>query len=178
MKIKKLLSFIILFFFGKIKYARFLGVKVGSDCRIYTSKFGTEPWLIEIGTKVTVTSGVIFLTHDGSTWLINDKKGRRYLYRKIIIGNNVFIGVNSIILPGVKIDDNVIVAAGSIVTKSIPKGSIVAGNPAKIIGSYDLYKNQVLENYISDSELNFNLNYKNRINLVLDNSFKSYMRNE
>ena len=66
-------------------FARRLGVKVGTDCRIFTTRFGSEPWLIEIGNKVTVTSGVKILTHDGPTWLFNDDKGRRFLYKKTII---------------------------------------------------------------------------------------------
>lgn len=158
-----------------VEYARFKGVTIGDKCRIYTRNFGSEPWMISIGNKVTITSGVILLTHDGSTWLMNDEKGRRYLYRKINIGNNVFIGVNSIIMPGVNIDDNVIVAAGSIVTKSIPSGVIVAGNPAKIIGDYNLYQKEVLEKYISDEEMDYKLDYQSRIEKVVDKSFKKYM---
>src|SRR5215831_14910005 len=99
--LRKAWYFMFSFFFGNIFYARKLGVKVGRDCRLYINCFGSEPFLIEIGDHVTITSGVRFVTHDGSTWLINDDKGRRYLYRKIIIGNNVFIGMNSIIMPGV-----------------------------------------------------------------------------
>ena len=121
-------------------YARYKGVIVGKACRIYTKRFGSEPWMITIGDNVTVTSGCVLLTHDGSTWLIRDKHGRRYLYKRIVIKNNVFIGVDSIIMPGVIIEDNVIVAAGSVVTKSIPSGVIVAGNPAKIIGDYKKYQ--------------------------------------
>ena len=64
--------------------ARRKGVKVGTNCRIYTTAFGSEPWLIEIGNKVTVTAGVRILTHDGSTWLFNDDIGRRFLYKKTI----------------------------------------------------------------------------------------------
>ena len=80
-------------------YAKYRGVKMGKGCRIYITKWGAEPFLIKIGDRVTITKGVIILTHDGSSWLIRDHKGRRYLYRKVIIGNNVFIGVNSIIMP-------------------------------------------------------------------------------
>jgi acetyltransferase-like isoleucine patch superfamily enzyme len=159
-----------------VSYARYKGVKVGSNCRIYTHLFGSEPWLISVGNKVTVTSGVTFLTHDGSTWLFNDEKGRRYKYSRIIIGDNVFIGVNSIIMPGVRIDENVIVAAGSIVTKSVPTGVIVAGNPAKIIGDYSAYAKKVLENYISDIDMNKSKPYRERIDEVVDEVFKDYMK--
>ncbi len=158
-----------------VEYARYKGVKVGNDCRILTTKFGSEPWLITIGNKVTITSGVVLLTHDGSTWSIKDQKGRRYLYKRIVIGNNVFIGVNSILMPGVRIDDNVIIAAGSIVTKSVPSGVIVAGNPARIIGQYEDYKQQALANYISEQDLDFSKKYKERVEEVVDNEFKKYL---
>lgn len=118
--INKVLDLIYLKFRGKIKYARKLGVKIGSGCRIYSVEFGSEPFLISIGDNVTITAGVKFITHDGSSWLMRDEKGRRFYFQPIQIGNNVFVGMNSIIMPGVKIEDNVIVAAGSVVTKSIP----------------------------------------------------------
>lgn len=158
-----------------VEYARYKGVQVGNDCRVYTRSFGSEPWMISIGNKVTITSGVILLTHDGSTWLMNDEKGRHYLYRRVEIGNNIFIGVNSVIMPGVRIEDNVIVAAGSIVTKSVPSGVIIGGNPAKIIRSYESYEKEVLENYISDSDMDYTLDYQTRIEKVIDNSFKKYL---
>ncbi len=158
------------------EYARYKGVKVGENCRIYIRNFGSEPWLISIGNKVTITSGVILLTHDGSTWLMNDEKGRRYLYRNIVIGDNVFIGVNSVIMPGVKIENNVIIAAGSIVTKSVPSGVIVGGNPAVIIGDFYEYKNQVLESYISDNDLDKSLGYKDKIEEVVNHTFKNYLK--
>lgn len=161
-----------------VEYARFLGMSVGENCRIFTSTFGSEPWLISIGNKVTITSGVRFLTHDGSTWLINDENGRRELFRRIIVGNNVFIGINSIIMPGVKIDDNVIIAAGSIVTKSIPTGVIVGGNPAKIIGDYNKYKTKAMNEYISTKDMDFKMGYRERIEKIVDNTFKDYMINK
>jgi acetyltransferase-like isoleucine patch superfamily enzyme len=139
---------------GKISYARRLGVSVGKGCRIYITNFGTEPFLITIGDRVTIAHGVNLITHNGSAWLIRDDKGRRYQYQKITIGNDVFIGLNSIILPGVKIGNNVIIGAGSVVTKSVPNNTIVAGNPAKIIGTYNNYKEKSLKTFISDKELN------------------------
>ncbi|CAM1355375.1 acyltransferase [Tenacibaculum halocynthiae] len=172
-KVKELL---ILFLKGGAAYANYKGVKVGSNCRIYSHRFGSEPWLIEIGNNVTVTSNVTLLTHDGGNWLIRDEKGRRYLYKKVIIKDNVFIGVNSIIMPGVIIESNVIVAAGSVVTKSIPSGVIVGGNPAKIIGSYEQYKNRVLKNNISDLDLDLSKSYRDRINEVVNSEIKDYLK--
>ncbi|MFX0558424.1 acyltransferase [Maribacter sp. CXY002] len=157
------------------KYARHVGVEVGENCRILTTTFGSEPWLIKIGNKVTITSGVRIVTHDGSTWLFEDEKGRRELFRRVEIGNNVFIGFNSIILPGVKIEDNVVIAAGSVVTKSVPKGSIIGGNPARIIGSYESYKNKVLSTYISREEMDFSEPYRDRVLKALTKDFKPFM---
>jgi len=159
-----------------ISHARKRGVKIGTDCRVYTRNFGSEPWLIEIGNKVTLTSGVTVLTHDGSTWLFNDDKGRRFLYKKTIIKNNVFVGVKSIIMPGVVIEDNVIIAAGSIVTKSVPNGVVIGGNPAKIIGDYDTYKSNALSSYVSELDIDYTKSYKERILDLVDESTKVYLK--
>lgn len=174
----KIKDFIYQFFLNGSDYARYKGVRVGMGCRIIIKEFGSEPWLIEIGNKVTITAGVKILTHDGSTWLFGDEKGRRFLYQNVKIGNNVFIGVNTVILPGVEIQDNVIVAAGSIVTKSIPSGVIVAGNPSKIIGSYEEYEKKVLGSYISEFDLDSNLNYKDKIKKVVNPSTKEFLINK
>lgn len=61
----------------------------------------------------------------------------------IIIGNDVFIYANSIILPGVQIGNNVIIGAGSVVTKNIPSNSIAVGNPCKVIKSKSNYNNKL-----------------------------------
>jgi acetyltransferase-like isoleucine patch superfamily enzyme len=165
-----------LYFKGGVSNARHLGANVGEGCRIYRTDFGSELFLISIGNKVTITSGVKLITHDGSTGLMNDEKGRRYSYQRVTIGNNVFIGVNSIIMPGVKIEDNTIIAAGSVVTKSIPKGKIVAGVPAIIIGEYKDLEKKMLEEYVSDKDIDSNKSYELRINEVLNSSYKSYLK--
>ena len=176
--LKKLVSIIILLFKGKEAYAKYLGVKFGDNCRIYTIHFGSEPFLISIGNNVTVTSGVKFITHDGSTWLMRDQKGRRFYYAPIEINNNIFIGVNSIIMPGVKIENRVIIAAGSVVTKSIPSGVIVAGVPAKIIGKYDDIEKRMLKSYVSEDDINKTLSYKERVIKLISSEYKQFLKNE
>ena len=89
------------------------------------------PWLISIGDDCTITSGVMLLAHDATT-----KKHLGYTkIGKINIGNKTFVGARSIILPDITIGENVIIAAGSVVTKDIPSNVLIAGNPARIICS-------------------------------------------
>jgi acetyltransferase-like isoleucine patch superfamily enzyme len=171
----RLFDVIILVWKGGVYYARYKGVRVGEGCRVYTTKFGTEPFLISIGNNVTITQGVVFLTHDGSTWLFRDEKGRRFLYNSIEIGSNVFIGVNSIVMPGVIIGDNVIVGAGSVITKSIPSDKIVAGNPARIIGEFNLYKSKALTEYFSERDVDKLVPYESRIKKLLTRIPKKMM---
>lgn len=159
-----------------VEYARYLGVEVGENCRILSPRFGSEPWLIKIGNKVTITSGVRIITHDGATWLMEDEKGRREFFARVEIGDNVFIGLNSIIMPGVKIENNCIIAAGSVVTKSVPSGSIVGGNPAKIIAKTDDYRDKVLNTYISKSEMDYSKPFKERILDVVSEEFKPFLK--
>ncbi len=160
---------------GSVYYARKQGVRIGDNCRIFISDFGSEPFLIEISNNVTITPEVVLLTHNGSTCLAIDEKGRRFDYKPIKIGNNVFIGMRSIIMPGVIISDNVIVAAGSVVTKSIPRGVIVGGNPAKVIGSFTDYINTSLENDVSEHDLNRRLDYKTMIEKKVNNTAKKFL---
>lgn len=160
---------------GGVNYARLIGVKVGDNCRIGSREFGSEPFLITIGNNVTITLGVKFITHDGSGYLHVDKKGRRYNFRRILIGNNVFVGVDSIIMPGVKICDDVIVAPGSIITKSVPKGCIIGGVPAKIIGDFWQHKEKCLANWASDLDMAQPSSFKDKVNTNLTSGFKDFL---
>lgn len=126
-------------------YARWSGVKVGKRCRILTREFGTEPFLIEIGDDVTISTDVLFLTHDGATWLVRDENGRRQRISRIRIGNWAFVGARAVLMPGVSIGSRCIVGAGSVVTRSVPDGWVVAGNPARKITTFDDYRRKALD---------------------------------
>lgn len=113
------------------------GMKVGKNFNCLNGVI-LDPdhcWLIEIGDNVTMAPRVHVLCHDAST--------KHYLnYTKIAnvkIGNNVFIGAESVILPGVTVGDDVIIGANSTVTQDIPSNSVVAGSPARIIESTEDY---------------------------------------
>ncbi|MDD7556871.1 acyltransferase [Ruminococcus sp.] len=134
----------------KIKYFRKSGIIIGRGCRIYSDIVTSEPYLIEIGENVTISTEVDFVTHDNS--IIKVDKNLPNLYGKIRIGNNCFIGARAILMYGVSLSDNIIVAAGSVVTKSISEERvIVGGNPARIIGTWDKFyernKNKGISRY-------------------------------
>lgn len=97
--------------------------------------FGSEPYLIELGSDITISSNVHFITHDGGTWAFRDLPEYEDVikYGKIKVGNRSFIGAHSIIMPGVTIGERCVIGAGSIVTKDVPDGTVVAGVPAKVI---------------------------------------------
>lgn len=89
---------------------------------------------VEIGKNVMIAPYCSFIATDHN-YQAMDKciKEQGYIDKKIIIGNNVWIGMKSIIIKGVKVGDGAIIAAGSVVTKDVPSNAIVGGNPAKII---------------------------------------------
>lgn len=90
-------------------------------------------WLIEIGDDVTLAPNVHILAHDASTihYLNYAKIGR------VVIGNRVFIGANTVVLPNVNIGDDVIIGANSTVSRSLESGFVYAGSPAKKISSIE-----------------------------------------
>jgi acetyltransferase-like isoleucine patch superfamily enzyme len=130
-----------------VGFARRLGVVVGERCRflaVERATFGSEPWLVTIGDHVTVTEGVRFITHDGGRWVIEDEYPQVDVIAPIVVGNDVFIGLRSILLPGVVIGDRSVVAAGAVVASPVESGTVVAGVPARPLMSIDEYREKLL----------------------------------
>lgn len=134
----------------KIAELRKKGVRIGDHCRIFSNIFSTEPYLIHIGDHVTISSNVSFCTHDNG--IIKVIPGKTDVVGPITIGNNCFIGMNSILMLGVTLNDNCIVGAGSVVTHSFPSNSVIAGNPARLICSTDAYADKYRDRAVNSKD--------------------------
>jgi acetyltransferase-like isoleucine patch superfamily enzyme len=124
------------------------GLQIADDCRIHGMPFfGTEPYLISIGKGVTLSGGIKFLTHDGATWVFRNTNPRYRNVRRfgrITIHDGCFVGFGAIFLPDTSVGRGSVVAAGAVVTKHFPEGSVVAGVPAKVICSVEEYAEKLL----------------------------------
>ena len=126
----------------KIEILRKRGLKIGRGCEIYSNiTWGSEPYLISIGDNVRITSGCKFVTHDGGIWTLRKMKllEKADIFGRINIGNNVHIGLNTIIMPGVTIGNNCIIGCGAVVTKNIQDNTVAVGVPARPIKSIEEY---------------------------------------
>jgi acetyltransferase-like isoleucine patch superfamily enzyme len=131
------------------------GIKIGKGTAFYgnVTVDCSRPCLLEIGEYCKITSGTIILTHDYSRSVLRRVYGNIVgEARKTIIGNNVFIGMNSIILMGAEIGDNVIVGAGSTVCGKIPSNVVIGGNPAKIIRTLEEHYLIRKEKYVQEAK--------------------------
>ena len=120
---------------SKVAYLRRLGARVGREVALLNQvkDFGTEPWLIEIGSRVNVASGVVFVNHDGPSRVF-----RRDILGGSVYGNrfgtirvldNCVIGTGTVLLAGVTIGPDSIVGANSVVTKDVPPRTVAAASP-------------------------------------------------
>lgn len=121
------------------------GIRFGGEhIRLESNYFGTEPYLIEIGDWVAVAGGVSFLTHDGGVYIFRDKYPDVQRFGKIVIRDHCMIGQNAILLPGITIGPRAIVAAGAVVARDVPPGTIVGGVPARVISSVETYQKRMM----------------------------------
>jgi hypothetical protein len=130
-----------------IAFARRIGVTVGPGCwfpGFQTGTFGSEPYLVSLGRRVLVCSGVQFVTHDGGAWMFREELPEIDVIGPISVGDHVVLGVNAILLPGVSIGSRVVVGAGSVVTKDVPDGVVVAGAPARVISGIEDYRKRIV----------------------------------
>lgn len=127
-------------------------MKIGKNCLICSNLLTPEPFLIEIGNNSTISTGVSFITHDFSVHLLIPNSTD--CFGRIRIGDNCFVGANTTLLYGITLADNIIVAAGSVVTKSFDQsGIIIGGNPARKIGDWESFSKQMEHKAIRKGDL-------------------------
>lgn len=140
-----------------VSYLNKKGVKCGLHTKFFDIKntfIDTQrPWLLEIGDYCKITRGVTILQHDYSRSVL------RRVYGEVIdtarptrIGNNVFIGMNSTILMGSSIGDNVIIGAGSVVGGVIPSNCVAGGVPARVLCSLDEFYQKRKNLYVNEAK--------------------------
>lgn len=121
------------------RYLRHLGVNfTPGTVHVYGRvEWQTEPWIITLGKNVFITDGVKFITHDGSTLIYRQYTPDLEITKPIVIGDDVFIGNNMILLPGVTVGSNVVIGAGAVVSRDIPDNSLAVGVPARVVKTSD-----------------------------------------
>lgn len=115
---------------------------MGENCRFAPYWIPADAKYVTLHNNISVSTGVTFICHDTINTLINNMKKTEtndlYVgFNPIIVYDNVFLGGNVILCPGVKVGPNAIVAAGAVVTKDVPPDTIVGGVPARVIGEFD-----------------------------------------
>lgn len=120
------------------RYARHIGVSIGKNCLIATRNWPSEPYLITIGNNVQITNCVSIHCHGGGQ-VVRKQVPDFDVFGKVVIKDWAYVGAYSQILPGVTIGEGALVAAGSVVTKSVDPYTVVGGNPAKYISTVNEY---------------------------------------
>ncbi|NPD90888.1 glycosyltransferase [Xylanibacter muris] len=138
----KVINRVLKAFMSSEEYAKRIGVNIGENNFVPDKEtWSSEPYLITVGNNCQITMGVRIFTHGGGQ-PVREQIPDFDAFGKVVIKDYVYIGNNSLIMPGVTIGDHSIIAAGSIVTKSVPPNTVVAGNPATIVCSVSDYINR------------------------------------
>lgn len=155
---KRLFKLIFLLYWNVIaspeKQARHMGVKIGKQCFINTRHWPSEAYLITIGNHVQITHNVSIHTHGGGQ-AIRQQHPDFDVFGKVVIEDWTYIGAFSQIMPGVTIGEGALVAAGSVVTKSVAPHTVVGGNPARYICTTEEY-------YEKNKKYNLNIKGKTK----------------
>jgi len=140
-----------------VGFLRRKGVHIGEGTVFFSGGRNvdyTRPCLVEIGNNCVFTRGVQLLTHGYDWSVLREKYGELLCSSgKVVIGDNVFLGINSVILKGVQIGSNTIVGAGSVVTHNLPANCVAAGNPCEVIMSIDEYFNKRKNAYVDEAKI-------------------------
>ncbi len=120
---------------GGLGWAPEGGIVLGDRCYIGPRSVLFGGGGIEVGADTLISPGVVLVSHQHSfrrgQVLIREQPLR---FGKVVIGRDVWIGANAVVLPGVRLEDGVVVGAGAVVTRDVPAGSVVMGVPARVVG--------------------------------------------
>lgn len=130
-------------------FLRKCGVEVGEGCFISPTDIESEiePNQLKIGNHVAIAEGVSFMTHDEAAWVAGRDGPAGRAHGPIVICDNCFIGLRSIIYPNVRIGPNSVVAAGSVVIADVPPNTLAMGVPARPFGSLDRYREKCVQRW-------------------------------
>ncbi len=110
---------------------------IGDDCSVLTNVVITDPQFVVLGNNVRL-SGCTLFCHDGAVNMVNRAYGSRLdRFGKIVIGDDVFIGHQAVVLPGTTIGNKVLIGAGAVVSGMVPDNSVMVGVPARKVGTLD-----------------------------------------
>lgn len=140
-----------------IDYLKKNGVTIGKGTVFFDPKNTfvdiQRSWMLTIGNYCKITRGCVILQHDYSRSVF------RRVYgdivdgcKKTVIGDNVFLGMNTIVLMGSEIGNNVIIGAGSVVSGRIPDNCVAVGNPARVIRTLDEHYAKRKKAYVGEAK--------------------------
>lgn len=144
-RLKRVVSLPFSLLYAKLRpvaFARRIGVNIKGRVKIYGSSyemFSSEPFLVTLGDNVFISADALFVCHDGGVLPFRELEPELDVAAPIVVGDNVFIGTRAVILKGVNIGNNCIIGACALVTRDVADGTIVAGNPARVVRTTDQY---------------------------------------